>query len=133
MSDSTMPSLPPVLPNAEPRPSLLQNTLSTERYFLKGRHTRGENLESAVRIFFEFIRGFESLDFPGPSVTVFGSARFKEGHPLYAQARQLGTRLAQEGFSVMATASAAPFCCPMKSRTPTSTATPSLITSLCAR
>jgi uncharacterized protein (TIGR00730 family) len=101
MSDSTMPSLPPVLPNAEPRPSLLQNTLSTERYFLKGRHTRGENLESAVRIFFEFIRGFESLDFPGPSVTVFGSARFKEGHPLYAQARQLGTRLAQEGFSVM--------------------------------
>jgi len=34
-------------------------------------------------------------------VTVFGSARFAEGHRYYALARQLGKRLAEEGFTVM--------------------------------
>src|SRR5262249_35822813 len=36
-----------------------------------------------------------------PCVTVFGSARFKENHPYYALARDVGARLAQNGFTVM--------------------------------
>jgi uncharacterized protein (TIGR00730 family) len=72
-----------------------------EKQFLKGRRERGEDLESAVRFFLEFLRGFESLSEEGPCVTVFGSARFTEGHDYYNLARQLGRRLAEEGYTVM--------------------------------
>ncbi|MEO5761268.1 MAG: TIGR00730 family Rossman fold protein [Vicinamibacteria bacterium] len=37
----------------------------------------------------------------GPCVTVFGSARFKEDHPYYGLARELGAKLAEAGFTVM--------------------------------
>jgi uncharacterized protein (TIGR00730 family) len=69
--------------------------------FLQGPQTRGFELARACRIFFELIRGFRSLHFAGPCVTVFGSARFGDGHPYYALARDLGTRLARAGFTVM--------------------------------
>ncbi len=82
-------------------PSLLQQVTGMEKHFLSGRRDRCEELESAVRFFLEFLRGFESLDFEGPCVTVFGSARFKEDHRYYQLARSLGRRCAEEGFSVM--------------------------------
>jgi uncharacterized protein (TIGR00730 family) len=47
------------------------------------------------------MRGFRSLHFVGPCVTVFGSARFREGHPSYALAREVGGRLARAGFTVL--------------------------------
>ncbi|MEZ4546261.1 MAG: hypothetical protein R3B51_00390 [Thermodesulfobacteriota bacterium] len=49
----------------------------------------------------EFLRGFRILHFAGPAVTVFGSARTKEGHPAYEVAREIGGELAKMGFSVM--------------------------------
>ena len=55
----------------------------------------------ACRIFCELMRGFRSLHFVGPCVTVFGSARFQEGHPYYALAREVGARLSRAGFTVM--------------------------------
>jgi uncharacterized protein (TIGR00730 family) len=82
-------------------PSLLERVGDVEKVFLRGRRARSEDLESAVRIFLEFLRGFESLDFAGPCVTVFGSARFREDHRYYRLARQLGTGLARAGFAVM--------------------------------
>jgi hypothetical protein len=54
-----------------------------------------------VRIFFEFLRGFRALHFVGPCVTVFGSARFPDGHPYYELAREMGRSLARAGFTVM--------------------------------
>jgi uncharacterized protein (TIGR00730 family) len=81
--------------------SLLQMVGGVERQFLKGRQARTEDVESAVRIFLEFLRGFESLQFDRPCVTVFGSARFKEGHRYYNAARSVGRRLAEEGYAVM--------------------------------
>lgn len=69
--------------------------------FLQGPQRRGFELGRAIRIFFEFIRGFRRLHFLGPCVTVFGSARFKEDHPYYVLARDVGARLAQAGFTVM--------------------------------
>jgi uncharacterized protein (TIGR00730 family) len=54
-----------------------------------------------VAILAELIRGFRALHFVGPCVTVFGSARFKEDHPYYAMARQVGRGLAEAGFTVM--------------------------------
>jgi uncharacterized protein (TIGR00730 family) len=83
------------------QPSLLRRVEHVEKVFLEGKKDRGADLESAVRVFLEFLRGFESLDFEGPCVTVFGSARFQEGHPYYELARSLGRRLAEEGFVVM--------------------------------
>jgi uncharacterized protein (TIGR00730 family) len=80
---------------------LLRHVENVERLFLAGRQERRADLESAVRIFLEFIRGFEALDFEGPCVTVFGSARFGPRHPYYRLARILGRRLAREGFVVM--------------------------------
>lgn len=74
----------------------------TEEQFLSGERDRGKDLESAVRIFLEFLRGFEFFgDIDRPSVTVFGSARFKPGHRYYEMARQLGSELAKAGYAVM--------------------------------
>ena len=66
-----------------------------EKAFLKVRSDRESDLQSAIAYFLEFLRGFESLDFEGPSVTVFGSARFAEDHIYYKMARELGGELVQ--------------------------------------
>ena len=84
-----------------PLPSLLSRVEQVERAFLAGKRERRADLESAVRIFLEFLQGFESLEFDGPCVTVFGSARFTEEHPYYKMTRALGRRLAEVGFVVM--------------------------------
>jgi uncharacterized protein (TIGR00730 family) len=72
-----------------------------ERRFLAGPQSRWDELVSAGRIAWEFIRGFRALHFVGPSVTVFGSARFGEDHRYYELARQTGQELARAGFTVM--------------------------------
>lgn len=82
-------------------PSLLNRVEHVEKDFLAGERDRGVDLESAVRIFLEFLRGFESLQLQGPCVTVFGSARFEENHPYYELARSLGRSLAEEKFGVI--------------------------------
>ena len=51
-----------------------------ERYFLAGPRRRDVELFEAGKIFLEILRGFRKLHFVGPCVTVFGSARFHEGH-----------------------------------------------------
>lgn len=81
--------------------SLLEQVVGAEAEFLAGRREPRENVESAVRIFLEFLRGFEFLKMDRPCVTVFGSARFGQGHAYYEQARKMGRALAREGFAVM--------------------------------
>jgi len=81
--------------------SLLSYAESAEKAFLSGRRNREADLESAIRFFLEFVRAFESFDFHSPCVTVFGSARFTEGHRYYQLAREVGAALAQAGFAVM--------------------------------
>jgi hypothetical protein len=71
------------------------------RRFLQGPQQRRYELARAIRIFLEFIRGFRALHFVGPCVTVFGSARFKEDHPYYRAGREVGSLLAEAGFTVM--------------------------------
>ncbi len=83
-------------------PSLRSAPRSTEEArFLEGPRSRGFELVRALRIFAELIRGFRALHFVGPCVTVFGSARFGEGHPAYALGRAVGRELARVGFTVM--------------------------------
>src|SRR4030043_2102975 len=81
--------------------SLLSQVVGAEKLFLSGRRKRGEDLESAVRFFLEFVHGFGSFEFDGPCVTVFGSARFPERHRYYELARELGRALANAGEAVM--------------------------------
>jgi uncharacterized protein (TIGR00730 family) len=82
--------------------SLLTNVSEVEQQFLSGKHERGADLESAVRIFLEVLRGFEFFgQLNQPCVTVFGSARFAPGHRYYEMARELGSELAQAGYAVM--------------------------------
>ena len=55
----------------------------------------------AWKVFIEFIRGSRALHFAGPCVTVFGSARFKEGHPYYELARKVSYKISKLGFTIM--------------------------------
>jgi hypothetical protein len=81
--------------------SLLRQAEGAEAEFLAGKRDPRDNTESAVRIFLEFLRGFEFMSADRPCVTVFGSARFTEGHPYYQLARDVGVAFAQAGFGVM--------------------------------
>ena len=72
-----------------------------EPVYLEGPKSRGYELAFAWRVFRQFIKGFRTLHFVGPCITVFGSARFKEDHPYYILAREIGKRIAETGFTVM--------------------------------
>jgi uncharacterized protein (TIGR00730 family) len=50
----------------------------------------------------EFTKGFEAVaKIPSPAVSIFGSARVREGHPAYTAARQTARLFAKAGFSVI--------------------------------
>lgn len=74
---------------------------NSEQEFLEGPHHRLRELWFVCRVAWEFIKGFRKLHFVGPTICVFGSARFTEDHVYYQQAREMGCRLAEMGFTVM--------------------------------
>ena len=69
--------------------------------YLDGPKGRGFELWFAIRVFWQFIRGFRKLHFIGPCITVFGSARFNEDSKFYIAAREIGKRISQLGFVTM--------------------------------
>lgn len=77
------------------------NGTNTERQFLEGPRSRRSEFFFVLSVLREFIRGFRKLHFVGPCVTVFGSARFGEGHRYYELAREAGKRISEMGFTVM--------------------------------
>jgi uncharacterized protein (TIGR00730 family) len=72
-----------------------------EHVYLEGPKSRGYELSFAFKVFTQFIKGFRTLHFVGPCITVFGSARFKNDHPYYRQSEEFGKRIAQLGFTTM--------------------------------
>jgi hypothetical protein len=78
-----------------------KHTTREEKSFLEGPAWRLAELRRVFRIALEFVRGFRTLHFVGPCVTVFGSARFVDGHPWYELAQEMGRRLAGAGFTVL--------------------------------
>jgi uncharacterized protein (TIGR00730 family) len=72
-----------------------------ESKFLEGPRSRSYEFFFAFRVLLEFIKGFRVLHFIGPCITVFGSARFKEGHPYYQHAYEIGKRIGQSGITLM--------------------------------
>ncbi len=72
-----------------------------EPVYLEGPKSRSYELGFAFRVFWQFLKGFRTLHFTGPCITVFGSARFKEDNIYYANARGFGKRIAELGFATM--------------------------------
>jgi len=72
-----------------------------EHEFLTKQRTVDGEIARLKRIEEEFERGFRALAQVGPAVTVFGSARFKEGHRYYELSREVGRELANAGFATI--------------------------------
>lgn len=72
-----------------------------EEIFLEGPNSRSWELGFIIKVCFQFLKGFRKFHFLDPCVTIFGSARFTEGHAFYEQARKAGASLARAGFTVM--------------------------------
>lgn len=68
---------------------------------LEGPHSRLDEFFTLLRVLRDFLRGFRTLHFVGPCVTVFGSARLKPGSEFYELAREVGAGIARLGFTVM--------------------------------
>jgi uncharacterized protein (TIGR00730 family) len=68
---------------------------------LRGPQRRSSELFWAMGVFLEIMKGFRTLHFVGPCVTVFGSARLKEDDPYYVLTKELGRQLAKVGFTVI--------------------------------
>ena len=66
-----------------------------------GNDFRRSDTWRVFRIMGEFVDGFETLTNQVPAVTVFGSARTKQGTPLYEMGERLGRSLAEAGFTVI--------------------------------
>ncbi len=69
--------------------------------YLEGPKSRVNELGFSFRVFIQFIKGFRKLHFVGPCITVFGSARFKEGDPYYQLAYDVGKMISGMGFTTM--------------------------------
>lgn len=53
------------------------------------------------RIMGEFVEGFDTLAELGPAISMFGSARIREGHPYYDAAFEVAERLSKEGYAII--------------------------------
>lgn len=82
-------------------PEIAPPTDRADRRFLAGPSTRRRELRFLWTVLREFMRGFRTLHFVGPCVSVFGSARVAEDSPYYQMARQLGAGLSRQGFTVL--------------------------------
>lgn len=79
----------------------MKEAAKSEIKFLQGPQSRWQEFKFVVKVLLEFIKGFRALHFVGPCVTVFGSARFKDGHPYYDITEELSGKIAQLGFTIM--------------------------------
>jgi hypothetical protein len=95
--------------NSHEKESIMLNPVSEkvplldpkETHYLEGPKSRSAELSFAFKVLFQFLKGFRVLHFVGPCITVFGSARFREGHTYYEKARQIGAAVAGMGFTTM--------------------------------
>ena len=83
------------------RSSLTTPPECADEIFLEGPRSRFAEFLTLLRVMRDFLRGFRTLHFVGPCVTVFGSARIKSDDPHYELARKMGAAIARLGFTVM--------------------------------
>ncbi len=81
---------------SEPSESFLPHPLNENKPSLDPRESW-----KIFQIMAEFVEGFEALSNISPSVSIFGSARFPPGHPMYDLAEEIGRELSKAGFTVV--------------------------------
>src|SRR5256886_7778268 len=59
-----------------------------DEIFLEGPRSRFAEFFTLLRVMRDFLRGFRTLHFVGPCVTVFGSARVKPNDPHYERSEE---------------------------------------------
>lgn len=74
---------------------------SKEIQFLEGRQSRRKEFYFAVKVAWEFVKGFRTLHFVGPCITIFGSARLGEKTPEYQQTVEIAGQISKLGFTIM--------------------------------
>lgn len=73
----------------------------------KEQHSKGWNeiktndSWAIFKIMGEFVNGFEKMSVIGPCVSIFGSARVREGHLYYDLAVKIAKRIAEAGYGVI--------------------------------
>ena len=72
-----------------------------EKGFLSGPRARWRELLYTLSVVGQFVKAFRTLHFIGPSITVFGSARFQEDHPYYRITREVSSELSKLGFTIV--------------------------------
>jgi len=88
-------------PLAAASSTLTAPSARADEIFLEGPRSRFDDFITLLRVMRDFLRGFRTLHFVGPCVTVFGSSRIKRDDPHYELARKMGAAIARLGFTVM--------------------------------
>ena len=96
----TGPSVTPATPN-EVRDDEAFSSQLLDRVLLRGPNPRRREFSLLMGVVRDFLKGFRTLHFVGPCVTVFGSARFNADHKYYRLAREVGAAISKMGFTVL--------------------------------
>jgi hypothetical protein len=75
--------------------------LTSDQNFLSPERTLADEIRDSHKVQADLWQGISAFGEISNMVTVYGSARFKEGHRYYELARAMGNELAKNGFSVM--------------------------------
>lgn len=75
--------------------------LSNNQHFLIPQRTLADEIRDAHKVQSDLWQGVSAFAEIKNCVTVYGSARFREGHPYYELARAMGKELAKNNYSVM--------------------------------
>ena len=74
---------------------------SNDKNFLATERSLADEIRDSHKTLADLWQGISAFQSIKNCVTVYGSARFKEGHPYYELARSMGKALAENGFTVM--------------------------------
>ncbi len=73
----------------------------SEKLLIEGKRSPLKDFWRLIKIALDFAAGFHAFRHLGPTITVFGSARFHEGDRYYNLARATARLLAEDGFAIM--------------------------------
>jgi len=74
---------------------------SNDRKFFEAERTLADEIRDSHKAMADLWQGITAFQETKNCVTIYGSARFKEGHPYYELARSMGKVLAENGFTVL--------------------------------
>ena len=74
---------------------------SNDKKFFEAERSIADEIRDSHKALSDLWQGVSAFEDIKNCVTVYGSARFKEGHPYYELARSMGKALAENGFTVM--------------------------------